>query len=396
MMQRRNRRAGVEDRWRKADGSPSKADGQGKRWRARYVDDSAREHARSFTRKVDAQRWLDQITTAVGTGTYTDPRDAATPFSAIAEAWIATKATKAPKTVAGYRSILDTLVLPRWGETGIGEIRHEELQQWISSLSVEGASKRTGRQLSASRIRQTHQQMNAIYKYAIRVGRVAVNPTIGIELPDLVSTDKVYLDHAELHALAHAAGRHRLMVLTLGYCGLRFGEAVALKAGSVSASRITVRESVTEVSGKGQVLGRPKNREIREVPIPEFLATELTIAKPSDPDALMFPSIGGGWLWSSGEFRGAFHEAREVIGKPDLRTHDLRHTAASLAISAGANVKVVQRMLGHKSATMTLDLYGHLLDDDLDLVAQALSKAAADALRTEGKKKGKPGTVKVS
>ena len=53
----------------------------------------------------------------------------------------------------------------------------------------------------------------------------------------------------------------------------------------------------------------------------------------------------------------------------------LRHTTASLAISAGANVKVVQRMLGHATAAMTLDLYGHLLDDDLSGVADAMSKA---------------------
>lgn len=58
-----------------------------------------------------------------------------------------------------------------------------------------------------------------------------------------------------------------------------------------------------------------------------------------------------------------------------LTPHGLRHTTASLAISAGANVKVVQRMLGHATAAMTLDLYGHLLDDDLSGVADALGKA---------------------
>jgi integrase len=58
-----------------------------------------------------------------------------------------------------------------------------------------------------------------------------------------------------------------------------------------------------------------------------------------------------------------------------LTLHDLRHTAASLAISAGANVKAVQRMLGHASAAMTLDTYADLFDDDLDAVAMALDEA---------------------
>lgn len=61
--------------------------------------------------------------------------------------------------------------------------------------------------------------------------------------------------------------------------------------------------------------------------------------------------------------------------------HDLRHTAASLAISAGANVKVIQRMLGHKSAKVTLDTYAALFPDDLDNVVGALSRQRAEQLR---------------
>lgn len=62
-----------------------------------------------------------------------------------------------------------------------------------------------------------------------------------------------------------------------------------------------------------------------------------------------------------------------------MTPHDLRHTAASLAISSGANVKAVQRMLGHASAAMTLDTYADLFDDDLDAVAERLASAARDA-----------------
>jgi integrase len=72
---------------------------------------------------------------------------------------------------------------------------------------------------------------------------------------------------------------------------------------------------------------------------------------------------------------------------PGLTPHDLRHTAASLAVQAGANVKAVQRMLGHASAAMTLDVYAGLFGDDLDAVAERLDEAAANAradyLRTQ-------------
>ncbi|MGZ5370046.1 MAG: site-specific integrase, partial [Aeromicrobium sp.] len=76
---------------------------------------------------------------------------------------------------------------------------------------------------------------------------------------------------------------------------------------------------------------------------------------------------------SSGWFAGAVRRAQI----PRVTPHDLRHTAASLAISAGANVKAVQRMLGHKSAAMTLDTYSGLFEDDMDAVAQALNAAGA-------------------
>ena len=61
-----------------------------------------------------------------------------------------------------------------------------------------------------------------------------------------------------------------------------------------------------------------------------------------------------------------------------LTPHDFRHTAASLAVQAGANVKAVQRLLGHKSAAMTLDVYADLFDTDLDDVAEALDHAVSE------------------
>jgi integrase len=69
-----------------------------------------------------------------------------------------------------------------------------------------------------------------------------------------------------------------------------------------------------------------------------------------------------------------FDKAAEDAGLAGLTPHELRHTAASLAVSAGANVKAVQRMLGHASAAMTLDVYSGLFDDDLDSVAARLDQ----------------------
>jgi integrase len=105
------------------------------------------------------------------------------------------------------------------------------------------------------------------------------------------------------------------------------------------------------------------------------------------PDELLFTGPGGGMLRVGNFRRRVFDEAARQVGLEGLTPHDLRHTAASLAVSAGANVKAVQRLLGHASAAMTLDVYSGLFDDDLDAVADRLDEAAvrarADSVRTD-------------
>lgn len=101
----------------------------------------------------------------------------------------------------------------------------------------------------------------------------------------------------------------------------------------------------------------------------------------------MFPSKAGTYLRVTTWKRRAFDPAARAAGlaPPSLRVHDLRHTAASLSIASGASVKLVQRQLGHRSATLTLDIYSHLFADDLDALSSALddlkARAPADSVR---------------
>lgn len=118
-----------------------------------------------------------------------------------------------------------------------------------------------------------------------------------------------------------------------------------------------------------------------------FLARLLeTEIADKDSSALVFPSARDGGYLTLAQARYTFQKATAAVdGCNEVRLHDLRHTCASLAISEGANVKVVQKLLGHKTAVLTLDRYSHLFSDDLDAVASAFDAAAqttADALRT--------------
>jgi integrase len=393
----RNRRAGVEDRWTKtvyeADGTtttvPSANHGKGSRWRARYVDDQGQEHAKGFSRKSTAQGWLNQQVSDQVTGTWTDPAMAAVTFGVIAEKWLATKAHRSAKTVAGYSSLLDTILMPRWRDVPLRDVRYDDLQVWITGLSANGSVRFEGKGLSASRVRQTHQLVGAVLKFAVRAKHLAVSPADGVELPTLPETEQRYLTHEQLHRVSVASGRTRTLILVLGYCGLRFGEAAALRVEDVdvTARRIRVRRSVTYVRKTGLVEGPTKNHTSRTVPVPEFLARLLkTETQGRESGALVFPSARGGGYLTLGQARYGFQKATAAVdGCHGVRLHDLRHTCASLAISEGANVKVVQKLLGHKTAVLTLDRYGHLFPDDLDAVAVAFDTAAAataDALRT--------------
>ena len=308
-------------------------------------------------------------------------------FGTIAERWISTKANRSAKTVAGYRSLLDTVVLPRWEDVPLRDVRFDDLQVWTTSLSVDGSVRFAGKGLSASRVRQAHQLVGAVLKFAVKAKHLPASPADGVELPRLPETEQCYLTHEQLHRVAVAAGRLRTLVLVLGYCGLRFGEAAALQVADVdvSARRIRVRRSVTYVRKTGLVEGPTKNHNARTVPVPVFVARLLaTEIDGRDGGALVFPSARGGGYLTLGQASYSFTKAVDVVGEIEgVRLHDLRHTCASLAISAGANVKVVQRLLGHKSAVLTLDRYGHLFPDDLDAVADAFD-SAADALRTVG------------
>ncbi len=363
-----------------ADGSTKNVDsplrGSVLRYRVRWVDDGGKEHSKSFKMKADAQRYLNGLTADIHRGDYVDPRKSAETFGSVAEQWIKTKGHRKPKTLAGYRSLLDTIVLPRWGAVPLRQINYEQYSTWLGSLAVEGSQRGTG--LSASRITQAHQLMGAVLKYAQRTGKIAKNVAAEIkrdeDLPEQTEQERRYLTHAELLKLARATDRFETLTLVLGYCGLRFGEAAALRRRHVGDRELVIRASATAVAGQGIVETDTKTKRTRHVPVPEPVWRRLKDELPANPNALVFPGRKGGYL-PLGEYRWAFDNACKAVGIDGLVPHGLRHTTASLAISAGANVKVVQRLLGHATAAMTLDRYGHLLSDDLTGVAAALSNA---------------------
>ena len=361
-----------------------RADG---RWRARYRDSRGREHARHFTRRIDAQRWIDSVTTAVQTGNYVDPTLGKITIAEWSERWLAGQAHLKPSTYARYVGIVRTHVLPEWGELALADVSHADVQAWVSRLAA---------QRSASTARKAHRVLSLLFSLAVRDGRVVKNPADRVGLPHEPERDRLYLTHGQVRDLAvactdppasvtkrraargHESAYYELVVLFLAYTGVRFGEMAALRVRRLDPlkRRVEIAEAVTSVNG-ALVWGTPKGHARRWVSVPRFVAERLgEHVAGRTPNDLVFTSPQGEPLRASNFRRDVFTPATRRVGLEALVPHGLRHTAASLAIAAGADVKVVQQMLGHKSATMTLDLYGHLFDDRLDEVADALDRAA--------------------
>lgn len=344
-----------------------------KRWRARYWAPDGRQRSKTFERRIDADRWLAQASVALTRGEWTDPARARVAVGDWSRQWFTTKsATLKATTAEDYRSLLATCILPTWERVPLSAVTHGDLAAWLAVLSA---------QVGSSRCRKAVTLMSGIMAAAVRDQRIARNPCVGLTLPRLPEPRQRFLTLEELQRLASEAGDYRVMVLVLGLCGLRIGECLALRIRSVDAlrRRLRVSESVSEVGGK-LIWSTPKNHQSRDVPMPRTVA-ELVVGKTTGKgsDDLLFTSPEGEPIRLPNWRRRVWGGATARAGLSGLTPHDLRHTAASLAIASGASVKGVQRMLGHQDAAMTLNVYASLFEDDLDAVSERLDAAIAKA-----------------
>lgn len=139
-----------------------------------------------------------------------------------------------------------------------------------------------------------------------------------------------------------------------------------------------VHTTMVEVDGYMEE-SSPKDYEERLIPVPEFILEQLSIhvEDKTPADHVFISSKSGSVLRNPRSAAVGSTMRRSRSASPGLTPHELRHTCASLAVSAGANVKALQRMLGHSSAKETLDTYRDLFDEDLDSVAVALNATGA-------------------
>jgi integrase len=291
-----------------------------------------------------------------------------------AERWHLTTAGLKPSTRHTYRQLLDNQILPAFADAPLGAIDTLSVREWLAGL-VEGG-------LSPSRTRNAHQVLGQVLASAVEAGRLVRNPASGVRLPRIVQREMTFLDGAQVERLAETIQTpYGVLVRFAAWTGLRAGELAALRVRRLDLLRgaCDVVDNATEVDGR-LVWGTTKGHDRRTVRLPRFLADELGAylgGRPHGPDDLVFTMPQGGPLRESKFLERYLKPAAADAGLAALRVHDLRHTAASLMIREGATVLAVSKTLGHKSAAMTLDRYGHLWPSDLEDLAERLDAAHA-------------------
>ncbi|MGW3933150.1 tyrosine-type recombinase/integrase [Streptomyces microflavus] len=363
------------EKWKAAKKAGSKRQPPG-RWRVRWYGPDGGGKSATFQKLPQAEHHVHEVEAKMRDGSYRDASAGKATLADVAEKWKTTLGGLEPTTRETYVDTWRVHIEPRWGSHQVRRIEWEDIAEWIGHLA-EGSH--GCRKVGPGRIQKIHTVLSLILGHAVRAKRIAVNPASGVPLPRVVPQDHVYLTHAQVDRLAAAAGEYRLLLLLLAYTGLRWGEVSAVTVGAVDirARRVAVRQAYKKTREHGLVLGMPKTHERRKVPILRSLAVELApLVKDRAPGELLFTAPGGGPLYGDNFRPRVFDKAVRAAGLGELRVtpHKLRHTAASLGIASGADVKVVQTMLGHKSAAMTLDTYGHLFPDRLDEVADRLDR----------------------
>ncbi len=358
------------------------------RYQVRYTDPDGRLRSAptTFDTKGDAETFLASVRTDIARDTWTPApsrRSKPLTFNSYADSWLQAKASDsqrkplAPRTREHYRQLLDRFLLPTFGDLPLRAITENHVAEWYSITAKDRPTTKAHAYTLLSSI---------LGAAASRAGGapplIPFNPA-AIRGAGTADRGKP-VEPASLEEIATIAAsmpdRYRAMVLLAAWTGLRFGELTELRRGDVDTKVgiLKVRRAVVRVDCTTMV-GKPKSAAgIRDVAIPPHLLPvireHLLQHAEGGRDGLLFPAASGGHLAPSTLYK-SFYKARQAAGRPDLRWHDLRHTAATLAAQTGATMAELMSRLGHSTQQAAIR-YQHAAKGRDKSIAEALSKLA--------------------
>ena len=317
-----------------------------------------------------------------------DPNAGRVTITTLGETWKQNLSHLKPKTRHDALAMHRNHVEPVWGGRQVATIKPSEVQTWVSSFDK-----------SASLVRQAHAVLAQILDIAVQDKAIRENPARGVKLPRKQSAEKIYLTAEQLGQLADTCTRNSDIVWVLGTVGLRWGEMAALRVRDVNLlrGRLMVERNAVTV-GTEVVIGTPKTHERREVAVPASvmkLVEKRMVGK--GPDDLLWPRRDGTPMrppshgdWYYTALDRCMYPVDPETGKrvseaqfPRVTPHGLRHVAAGLMVSAGANVLAVSRQLGHTDPSMTLKIYAALFDEDLTTLGARLDERVGNVVKMQ-------------
>ena len=345
-------------------------------WEARITvgrdPGTGKQIQRSFSGKTqkEVREKLQAAAVEISRGTYQTPNKIT--VSAWMEEWLTTFCANKvkPLTLQSYRAIIKNHIVPALGAVELQAVRGAQIQRLYNSMIRAGLSGKTVKNVSAV--------LHKAFSVALKQGIIAANPCDAAELPKAEHKEIRPLADSEIPRFLAAiddSPMRNAFALCL-FAGLREGECLGLswKQVDFEKGRITVSQQLQREKVKGgryYIAPSTKSGKPRTVEPPpiafEYLRAERVKqlenrlkAGPiwSNPDDLVFTDEAG-THYAIHTFYKRFKAIAAGIGRPDARPHDLRHTAATVAIASGADVKSVQELLGHATASFTLNVYAH-------------------------------------
>jgi len=314
----------------------------------------------TFETLDDAIQWQNQVRVLVSRGDPLPLSGAPVTLRGFANDWLESRYSDSQARKGTYASQLKRHVFPYLGDTDLRSISALGIQRWVDELSAKG--------VGAATIKGAAGAVSQILKVALKQGVISKSPWVAIDMPRSVKSAKARaFSVPELLVIAEGCGPYRLLVLVLGYCGLRIGEALALRKHHIDFSAGVIKVDVAWRRSKSgaKYLGLPKNGRSREVPIPLGLRGPLLErCQTIKDDSYLFTGVKGEALNGDHFRKKWFTPAARAAGISNAGVHMLRHTCASMLIRLNSPITTVCAILGHSGVEITLKTYAHFYTED--------------------------------
>lgn len=287
-----------------------------------------------------------------------------------------------PKTYNQYSYIALKQIIPTLGKIKLKDLRPEQIQALYNAKLDNGISQRT--------VQLIHVVLHRALGQALKQGLIIRNPTQAVTRPRVSHKEMMVLSGDQARSFLSAAQntRYETLYYLAIHTGMREGELLGLKWCDLDwvTKRLQVKRQLQHISGHGLVFSEPKTAAGRRMIVLSPNAIEKLRSHSEKQNVerqlagsawvendLIFPTKLGSPMYSANMYK-IFKGVLKLASLPNIRFHDLRHTAATLMLQQGVHPKVVQERLGHSDITQTLGTYSHVLPSMQEEAADKLDE----------------------